>query len=127
MHSQTLFSMLDSHLHPKSPIPGAASYRFADRSIEFSLDAEPAISFLEAQVFEQLVAGCSGRGELSTIVLAADPAILWRHVQGGLGKILHCGAAGGLKVRLDREPQCPFMELRRLALYKMANHLTEIG
>lgn len=82
---------------------------------------------MEAQVFEQLCAGCGGQGELSLLVLAADPAMLWRHVQGGLGKILHCSRGGGLKVQVNYEPIWTFFDMRRQALYAMAGHLTEIN
>ena len=123
MHSQTLFWMLDRHMQPKEP--GARGHSAG--STEFTLGAGPACGFMEAQVFEQLCAGCGGQGELSLLVLAADPAMLWRHVQGGLGKILHCSRGGGLKVQVNYEPIWTFFDMRRQAIYSMAGHLTELN
>ena len=122
MHATSLFSMLDQHLQPKA----AGLLDLGHRFTEFSLDAAPACSFLRAQVFGQLRAGCERQGELSLLVLAADPEILWGHVQEGLRWILHF-PADGLKVQVCIEPACPFNELRRQALYAMAEHLTALN
>ena len=123
MYATALFSMLDQHMQPKA----AGLLDLGHRFTEFSLGAAPACRFLEAQVFGQLRAGCGGQGELSLLVLAADTALLWRHVQGGLGKIIRCSRGGGLRVQIDCDPSHTFFELRRRALYTMASHLTEIN
>ena len=123
MHPQTLFSMLDRLLQPKTRDP----HVHGPLPTEFSLGAAPACRFLEAQVFEQLCAGCGGHGELSAIVMALGPEVLWGYVQCGLGKILHCTRGGGLRVQIDCDPSHTFFELRRRAIYSMAGHLTELN
>ena len=123
MHTQSLFSMLDQHMQPKAPVTRDP----APSGAEFTLGAGPACGFMEAQVFEQLCAGCGGQGELSLLVLAADPAMLWSHVQDGLGKILHCSRGGGLKAQIGYEPGRTFFDMRRQAIYSMAGHLTELN
>lgn len=123
MHSQSLFSILDKNLQPKK----AGGRDPALQYTEFSIEAEPAVSFLKAHVFGQLCTGCGGPAELGTLMIAADPAMLWRHVQGGIGKVVHCTRGGGLKVQAGPDPACTFMELRRHALYAMASHLTVVG
>ena len=123
MHATPLFSMLDQHLQPKA----AGLLDLGHRFTEFSLDAAPACSFLRAQVFGQLCAGCGGQGELSLLVMAADPEILWRHVQGGLGKIIRCSRGGRLQVQVDCDPCWSFPDTRGWAIYSMAEHLTGPG
>ena len=123
MHATSLFSMLDQHLQPKA----AGLLDLGHRFTEFSLDAAPACSFLRAQVFGQLRAGCERQGELSLLVLAADTALLWRHVQGGLGKIIRCSRGGRLQVQIDYDLRCSFPDTRGWAIYSMAEHLTELN
>ena len=122
MSSQSLFSMLDQDLKSKSTV--STDSRF----VEFNVEAEPVCAVLGAILFEQLRAGCGGQArELNSIVLAADPAMLWSHVQDGLGKIMHCCRGGGLKVQIGYEPGRTFFDMRRQALYAMAEHLTELN
>ena len=119
MHTQSLFSMLDRHMQSKSPVPPDAHSRF----VEFIVEAEPVCGFLQAVLFEQLCAGCGGQVDPSLLVVVLGQEVLWRHVQGGLGKILHCTRGGGLKVQIDCDPSRTFLAMRRQALYEMASHI----
>ena len=123
MHPQTLFWMLDRHMQPRSPVPPDAHSSF----VEFRVEAEPVCGFLEVLVFEQLCTGCGVQVDPSLLVVVLGPAMLWRHVQGGLGKILHCSRGGGLKVQVNYEPSRTFFDMRTRAIYSMASHLTERG
>ena len=125
MHPQTLFWMLDRHMQPRSPVPPDADAH--SRFVEFRVEAEPVCGFLEVLAFEQLRTGCGGPAEFGSLLIAADPAILWSHVQGHLAKIRHCRRGGGLKVQIGYEPSRTFFDMRRHALYEMAGHLTEVG
>ena len=122
---QTLFSMLDQHMQPKAPVARDPS----DRFVEFSVKAEPVCGVLGALLFEQLYTGCGWQWDPSLPVGALDTEMLWRHVQDGLGKILHCCRGGGLKVQIGYEPsrRRTFFDMRRQALYAMAGHLTALN
>ena len=113
--------MLDQDLKSKSPV--STDSRF----VEFSVEAEPVCVVLGAILFEQLYTGCGGQLDPSLLEVVLDPEVLWRHVQGHLAKVVHCCRCGGLKVQIGYEPGRTFFDMRRQALYAMAEHLTALN